>query len=32
MRMEELLKQVADGKVDYTVVQDTILAHPALLP
>ena len=25
--MEELLKQVADGKVDYTVVQDTILAR-----
>ncbi|MFQ2786600.1 membrane-bound lytic murein transglycosylase MltF [Aeromonas caviae] len=25
--VEELLKQVADGKVDYTVVQDTILAR-----
>ncbi|WP_031619129.1 transglycosylase SLT domain-containing protein, partial [Salmonella enterica] len=24
---EELLKQVADGKIDYTVVQDTVLAR-----
>lgn len=25
--VEELLKQVADGKIDYTVVQDTVLAR-----